>query len=145
MRTAWPAFAKALERIAKESAGPLIGGAKNAELGYPPGGLKMKSIWIAMGRVSCDSNISGWAQRDETLSADIRIVINATKFDTALDAAADIIAAIEAGIAADMTLGGAVDLANVSGITFEEAIPDEKTRQVGATVTVTASATVSDR
>lgn len=139
MRTAWPTFAKALTARIKEAVDAPV------TLGYPAKGFAREGVWVAgRGRVECDAGVSGWADRDESLTVELRIKADWTteQWEDALDRAWEIEAAIDTALAADQTLGGVVERAWISAIDVEEAIPEKTVRQAGLTVTVSAVATV---
>ena len=140
MNTAFPAFQDALYAvIAAAVTGTPV------SLGYPAGGLQKSHVWVAgSGSVQLDDGVSGYGQRDETMTTEVRVKVDrlANEFTTARDAAFTLTQDIEAAIAADVTLGGAVDFARVTEVSTEEAIPDERTRSVGVVLTVTATKAV---
>jgi hypothetical protein len=108
-------------------------------LGYPAGGLAAEQIWVP---VDFDSTIAwattGWTQREEDGEVEVRIaVLLGTDDPLAPQARALVLAGlVEDALAADRTLGGLVDRAEVSALKGQEAIPDEHQRQYGVTVTV---------
>ena len=139
MNTAYPDFQDALYTVVAAATTTPV------SLGYPAGGLRKEHVWIAgNGSVSLADGVSGYGQRDETMTTEIRVKVDklASEFTAARDLAFAITSDIEDAIAADVTLGNTVDFARVTQVDVDEAIPDERTRQVGITLTVTAQAAV---
>lgn len=115
-------------------------------LGWPTGGLQSDHVWISgAGTVTPSWGVSGMQTRDEKLTAEVRIIADYTTSDyaTARDRAFEIEAEVEGAVSTDPTLGGVVRFAAVTEIVVDEAIPDDRTRQVGIRLTVTAEASVS--
>jgi hypothetical protein len=108
-------------------------------LGYPAGGLSDQQVWVVG---DFDSQVAwattGWTQRGEEGSTEVRVaVLQTTATFTDPQAQALVLAGcVEDAIAADHTLGGVVDRAEVAAIKGQEAIPDEHQRQYGVTLTV---------
>lgn len=139
MNTAYPAFQDALHAVVTAAAT-----GTPVSLGYPTGGLKASHVWIAgTGSVQPSDGVSGYSQRDEVMSTEVRIKVDhlGNSYTTARDNAFTLASAIEDAISADVTLGGVVAFARVTQITVDEAI-DERTRMVGLVLTVTADASV---
>lgn len=141
MHTAFPDFQDALLSVIDAAVTDCP-----VTLGWPAGGLESDHVWIAgAGTVTPHDPLSTLTQRDETLTCEVRIITDYTASDytTSRDRAFEIAEDVEDAIAAAPTLGDVVTYCVVSGIRVGEAIPDERTRQVGITLTVTAEATVS--
>ena len=139
MNTAYPDFQDALYTVCAGATDTPV------SLGYPAGGLKKAHVWIAgNGSVTLSEGVSGYSQRDEFMTTEIRVKVEklASEYTAARDLAFAITSDIEDAIAADITLGGVVAFATVTQVNVDEAIPDERTRQVGVTLTVSAQAAV---
>jgi hypothetical protein len=115
-------------------------------LGYPPGGLAAEQLWVAAGfTAQLPHGVSGGGARDETGTLVVRISVTRTtdSFAAVRDRALEIVGAVEDLIAEDPTLGGLATLARVAQVQVEEARPEDRAVQAGATVTVEDLATVT--
>ena len=108
-------------------------------LGYPPGGLAAKAIWVS---ADFDMDVAwattGWKAREEDATVEVRIAVSKAA-GTVLDPQADALAlagVVEDALAADRTLGGVVDRAEVTHSKGQEAIPEEHKHEFGITLTV---------
>jgi hypothetical protein len=138
MNTAYPDFQDALYAV--------VNGATTTpvSLGWPTGGPKASHVWISgAGEIQLSDGVSGYGQRDETMTAEVRIKVDlaTSTYTDARDAAFTISDAIEAALSADTTLGGVVGHARVTSIRVDEAV-EERQRSVGIVLTVTADAIV---
>lgn len=114
-------------------------------VGYPAGGVPEQAVWVAAGfEASFPRRTSGGFNRDEAGELKVRVVVTTTADDPTLprEKALALEAAVEDAVAFDPTLGGVVMEARVTGVSGEEAIPEERKRQYGLTVAVAYSATV---
>lgn len=117
-----------------------IGGWK-VDLGFPAAAnVQTKHIWLAGDIRDHDQvfAISSLQAKDETFLLRVHVV-NTSRDNTyrvPRDKVRIITDELEQAINADWTLGGAVMLAEVRNIEWDEAIPEQSTRQVMATVTV---------
>ena len=118
---------------------PSLPATTSISLGYPTGGLADQQVWICG---DFDSTIAwattGWTQRAEEGTTEVRVsVVQTTPNFADPQALALLIAGcVEDAIAADRTLGGVVDRAEVTAIKGQEAIPEETRRQYGVTLSV---------
>lgn len=114
-------------------------------VGYPAGGVQDRHVWV-IGDFSTALPwyVSGMAQRGEEGQVQVKVISTETTelMTDPRDDALAIAAAVEDAVTADPTLGGLVDEAHVLSIAGQEAIPEERRRQMGLTITVgyTASA-----
>jgi len=115
-------------------------------VGYPRGGVQEEHVWID-GSVDVDMprHLTGYASRDEECRLSVRILVSLTAEDMvdARDAAVELAHRVEDAMAADRTLGGLVTNLRTVGAVGEEAIPEERTRQYGITLTVGFAATAA--
>lgn len=114
-------------------------------VGYPTGGVPEQAVWVAADfDAAFPRRTSGGFNRDEVAELRVRVLVTMTTDDPRLPRARalELEAAVEDALALDPTLGGLVMEARVSGVSGEEAIPEERKRQYGLTVAVAYSATV---
>lgn len=126
------ATAIATQQTASGDATPLT-------VGYPAGGLLAEHIWVGGEfSVTMPRYISGGLQRDETGEVEVRVSVvwSASDMVTARNRALAIAKIVENAVSVDPTLGGAVQEAHVAGVSGNEAMPDEHSRQYGLVVRV---------
>ena len=108
-------------------------------VGYPVGGVQDKHVWVS-GTVPATHPFytSGFETRGEKGRLSVHIVV--TKFTEDMvevrDEAVALARVVEDTLAVDRTLGGLVDQAFVVASDGQEAIPSERQRQYGITLTV---------
>lgn len=118
-----------------------IGGWK-VDLGFPAAAnVQAKHVWVAgdVDDATQKFGISDLSAKDETFDLRVHVVATAKakSFDVPRDRVKAIADELAAALVADFTLGGVVELAQVSSVRVDEAQPDESTRQVMHTATVT--------
>lgn len=118
-----------------------IGGWR-VDLGFPAGAnVQAKHVWVAgdVDDATQQFGLSGLAAKDETFDLRVHVVATAKArtFDVPRDRVRVIGDELAAALVADFTLGGVVELAQVSSVRVDDAQPDESTRQVMHTATVT--------
>jgi hypothetical protein len=101
---------------------------------YPAGGLTAEHIWIS-GKFDAEMPrcVSGGRQRDDEGYVEVRISVVWSTSDgvVAEDRAVALSKFVENAVSVDPTLGGAVQEAHVAGVSGNEAMPDEHSRQYG--------------
>ena len=114
-------------------------------VGYPAGGPAAEQIWVG-GEFEADTSraLSGAGQRGEVAVLEVRVVVTRTtdRYAEVRDRALAIAASVEGALLADPTLGGLVERLEVLTVKGAEAVPDERTRQYGVTLSVRYHATV---
>lgn len=109
-------------------------------LGNPIGDLLAENVWVS-GQVddwNTDYRVSGVKAKDETftLRVSIAVIRLGHEYLTARDRVKEIAQDIEDAIAADTTLGGVAQLAQISNMKLEDSIMDERRRGVGLNIYV---------
>lgn len=116
-----------------------IGGWK-VDLGFPPKGVETKQVWVAGDVADHEQSfaVSSLQAKDETFLLRVHVVNTSRDSTYAVprDKVRVITDELEQAINADWTLSDVVMLAEVRGIEWDEAIPEQTKRQVMATVTV---------
>ena len=115
--------------------------------GWPAGAPQDAQLWLAgdVEVAEIEYEVTGLLQHVEQLVVEARIVYR-TATDTHDDVAAGAMALsgyVEAAVHNDPTLGGACRFARIAKISGKEAVPDDKTREMGLTVTVVAECVVT--
>ena len=141
MNTAVPAFQDALTAVAKAAD---IGAP--VTLGPPKDGLLKRHVVIAgKGSAQLSDGVSGYGQRDESLSCEVLVVCNVTGGDykATRNEVAGIVSNFDDAIAADVTLGGVVSFCRITSIEYDHGLAEDgRTLQVYWVLTVTAEASV---
>ncbi len=109
------------------------------DLGYPVGGYQRDHIVIG-GRfdIEAELGVSGLQVTDDAYHVEVRIVTTLTTSDFP-DVLAEAISrrtALKEALRSNRTLSGTCMQAAVTRSRFEEALPDETSRQIGMTATV---------
>lgn len=112
------------------------------DVGYPPGGPQADHVWVS-GDADCRYQELDSVPAHRTEHGTVRVHVLCTRIARTLDVARDeclsLAARVEQAIAADLTLGGAVDWSRVESVEGKEGAADERTRQYGVTLTVAYS------
>lgn len=112
-------------------------------LGFPAGGWKSKTICYvgAAWNVEVADELTGFGERHEAITGEVRVMAERTTDDyrKARDAVAAVVELVEDALAADRTLGGAVEFITVASIETKEGV-EKNVRFYAATISVSASA-----
>lgn len=117
------------------------------DVGYPAGGAAEEQVWVS-GQVDdwsatpeTTSTPAGLGSRDERFTLVVRVFVHRSEADypPCRDRALALAGEVEAAVAAEPTLGGAVALAYPAGGRMDEAVRDDG-RDVGVEVLVVCRA-----
>jgi hypothetical protein len=105
-----------------------------------------KAVWISGSPVATmNRELSVFEQREERLEQDVFCAITRTGTDypATRDDCLTLVGKVESALTADRTLGNRCHIAWVESVRLDEAIPEERRRQVGATVRIIIEGTVT--
>jgi hypothetical protein len=145
MRSAQDAAADALlDQVGRAVDNLALAWQPPVDLGFPAGGVQRDHVWVA-GDVGDDEQtfaVSSLTAKDETFTLRVHVVCtrDTEDFTDARDDAKTVADAVEDRIHTYYTLGGVVQLAEVTGVETDEAVPSMSTRQVMKTLTVACRA-----
>lgn len=113
-------------------------------LGFPPGGVKDRSIWIAGDTEDTEQTyrVSSLTAKEEAFGFRVHCIVSVRDADytTARALVEQFTEELEPAINSDYTLSGTVELAEVTSVDLDEAIPSAGVRQVAAIVRVACCA-----
>ena len=116
------------------------------DVGFPPGTLEADHVYVGgEWEAELQLPVSGGNQRDEASSIHVRCLatFSTAEYAEARDRALAYAGAVEDAVSDDPSLGGLVEFAWVSRVRCQEAIPSERSRSVGVTVTISYAQAVS--